>query len=42
MSDFLRSMFEAGVRAGHPAASETEVFLRSTRHTLGQELFLRV
>jgi Rv0078B-related antitoxin len=41
MSDFLRSMCEARIRADHPAASEREVFLRLTRHIIGPELFQR-
>ena len=42
MSDFVRSMCEMGVRAGHPAASEREVFLLLTQRAIGRELFQRV
>jgi hypothetical protein len=42
MSDFLRSVCEAGVRADYPEASDREVFLRVTQRTLGKELFAKV
>jgi hypothetical protein len=41
MSDFLRSICEAGIRTAHPSASEREVFLRLTQRTIGHELFQR-
>ena len=42
MSEFLRSVSEAGVRADYPGASEREVFLRVTQKYLGKELFAKV
>ena len=42
MSDFLRSVCRAGIRAEYPNASEREVFLRATRRALGNELFAKV
>ena len=42
MSDFLRSLSEAGVRADYPEASEREVFLRVAQRFLGKELFEKV
>ena len=42
MSDFLRAVCGAGVRADYPQASEQEVFFRVTQRTLGKELFTKV
>jgi hypothetical protein len=37
----VRGAAEAGLRALHPLASEREIFLRTARLALGEELFLQ-
>ena len=40
-SRFLLQMYEAGVRLGHPHASEQEVFLRTAARHLDRALMIR-
>jgi hypothetical protein len=42
LSEFVRGVCEAGIRAHHPAASDREIFLRLTQRTLGLDLFRKV
>ncbi len=41
-SEIIRQFAEAGLRERYPRASEREIFLRSARQSLGEELFRKV
>jgi hypothetical protein len=41
LTDSVRSMAEAGVRARYPNASEREIFLRTGATWLGRELMIK-